>query len=360
MQPEYPPPPAGWSAPPSQPAAGWPPGSPTWSQQGSPGSHAAPGGAGGFDPYGEQAAAPASPQPAWAGPPTGAETPPRQGRPSLIILVAFLTEVVLIAAGANQGVSNELVKRIRDHLDRFVANVGESALTYQWRFSPPASDPAHLWSAQLVLIGTVLAVTALLLLVLVRGGAGFGRVFVGTWLAVIVATQTGAVARGFVVDQRFYTQTGSDLRFAFFGQTAPSGYTFVAGIGLGLFVALAAAITAAITLRPAKPRAESAPAGAGMPSLQDGPPVPDGPPVQDAPAAVAFGTPDGQEQPTTSFTPVPDPGEHGEQTQAMPPAGAGEQTQAMPVTETPATGEQPTTQLPPAEQRRPDGEQPRY
>src|SRR5436309_1511195 len=85
--------------------------------------------------------------------------------------------------------------------------------------------------------GLVLLV-ALLVLLVARAGAGFARVFFGTWAAVVVATGLGAIVRAASADHRLLGGK-SRFQYALFSDIGPSQYVFVAGLGLGLLVALA-------------------------------------------------------------------------------------------------------------------------
>jgi hypothetical protein len=240
------------SSPPAgsaQPAAGWPPGS------------------GGYgDAYAGQAGA--QPQ----GPVV------KRGRPGLIVLVSVLTEIVLIAGLANQWVTDYVVRHTTANSDRFVIRLLFAGFTYQWRFSPRGgNDPLRLLPAQLALIGVVLVATGLLVLAIARGTVSFGRVFFGTWMSVIVATQLGAIVRGYVVERRFFAAPGDRSTFAFFGSLGPSGSTFLAGAGLGLLVGLVTALVAVLSRRPIgvlvadRPRSEPAPQRAFQPAAFAGP-----------------------------------------------------------------------------------------
>jgi len=166
------------------------------------------------------------------------------------VLVAVLAELVLIAAGNNQWVTRYVFDHVGGTQNSLQLRLADAATTYSWRVSKPGQDAGHNWLGQWVLIGTVLLITALLVFAVARGVVSFGRVFFGTWTAVIVATEVGAIVRGLVLDDRVYGFTNR-ASFAFFGQASPSGYNFLGGVGLGLLVGLVAAVAAVATRRTA-------------------------------------------------------------------------------------------------------------
>lgn len=201
-----------------QPAAGWPPAGTGYGQRG-------------------------------MSPPQGRVV--KRARAGLIVLVSMISALVFIGAGANQSVTDYVLRHTIDTSDKFLVRLLYSGLTYQWRFSAKGGDDRdHVLRGQFVLIAVVVVVTGLLVLAVCRGVVTFGRVFFGTWLAVIVATQLGAVARGFVVNRQFFGGAGTSRAvFALFGQLSPTGSTFWGGVGLGLLVALVTALAAVISRR---------------------------------------------------------------------------------------------------------------
>ena len=212
------------------------------------------------------------------------------------MLVAVLAELVLIAAGNNQWVTRYVFDHVGGTQNSLQLRLADAATTYSWRVSKPGQDAGHNWLGQWVLIGTVLLVTALLVFAVARGVVSFGRVFFGTWTAVIVATEVGAIVRGLVLDDRVYGFTNR-ASFAFFGQASPSGYNFLGGVGLGLLVGLVAAVAAVATRRTAGVMiAPPAPAPA---------PVPE--PIEGAPPRQQMGAPPwfGQRQATAA--PITEP-----------------------------------------------------
>jgi hypothetical protein len=260
----------------------------------------------------------------------GAAAPPGQARTGLIVLAAVLTELVLIAALANQWMSDRIAQNIGDaklgHL------VEQSWLTYQWRFSP-RSGFTHAWGGELGLIGVTLVLTGLLVFALVRGAITFWRAFFATWLAVLGATVVGAFVRGLVDTDTVKAIGGTHagrVTQAIFGPVGPHQAVVVAGFLLGLVTGLVAGAVAVGTRHRPRPAAAQ-PGPAYRP-----PEAP--PPFFGDPAAA----PPWQER----FEPRAGP----------PPADAQQTTRLAPPGEQPqlgAPGEHPTTQFP----RPPDDEQ---
>jgi hypothetical protein len=192
---------------------------------------------------------------------------PAKARTGLIVLAAIVTEVVLIAAGANQWVSDRLA---RAHLtsDPVLSGTRYSVLTYSWRFTPLKRDPEHFYAGSWTLVGTTIVLSALLIAAVVRGPVTFDRAFFGAWMAVPVATMLGGYARAFVLDvpaQNAETRVSRAL----FGALAPGSTVFIAGLALGLVVAIVVAIVAMTTRR--RPMAPAA-GPAGYPEAGEGGP----------------------------------------------------------------------------------------
>ena len=197
--------------------------------------------------------------------------PAPRTRTGLVVLIAVITEIVLIGGGANQWVT----KRIVEHASGTDRRLIDSAwLTYTWRFSSQHGEDA-VWGSQLLLILTVLVVSALLVWVLVRGPVSFWRAFFGTWLAVIVASLLGGLVRGLVYPHTEDLLPGTNrvLRAVFSG-AGPSNFVVAGSFALGLVVALITALIAATT-----GRREPVPAPETPAEFADyGPPPPTEPP----------------------------------------------------------------------------------
>src|SRR4051794_23564836 len=109
------------------------------------------------------------------------------GRTWLIVLSAVLVELVVIATMCNQALTDDVLKFGARHQDEFIGQAARASQVYAWRFTS-VNGKDDLWAGQLVMIATLCVLTALLVLVVSRGAVGFGRVFLGTWTAVVAAT----------------------------------------------------------------------------------------------------------------------------------------------------------------------------
>ena len=181
----------------------------------------------------------------------------------MIVLIAFVVELVAIGALANQIVTKHLLNFAANHHDRFVGHLVAAFTTYQWRFTAQPGDRANEPLAHACLDLTVLALTALLVLAVCRGPVTFGRAFFGTWMAVIVSTLVGQVIFD-LVSPPPYPHGFSHLAGALF--TGPNASGFVAGLMLGFVTAVFAAIFAVATRRIVRP---AAPAYAEEPRRDD-------------------------------------------------------------------------------------------
>ena len=216
--PEYQPP----GPPAQQPVAGWPPAPGRWGS---------------------------TQQPPAAGATTSSPALDRRtARPGLVLMVAVLVEIIVIAAADNQWVAQHVSDAALNHPGSLGSDFAFALLTFQWRFSPAVGDRLHSLYGQWALLGVLLVVTAFLVLLVARGRAGFARVFFGTWTAVVAATGLGAIVRAAIADGRLL-QGKSRFQYALFSDIGPSQYVFVAGLGLGLVVALAAGLTAVAARR---------------------------------------------------------------------------------------------------------------
>lgn len=179
-------------------------------------------------------------------------------RTGYVVLTAVLTELVLIAAFANQWVSDAIVRNVRGDVAGHQL-LAESWLTYTWRVSPHG-HARDAWGSQLVLIAVTVVVTGLLVFAIGRGAVTFGRAFLGTWAAVIAATLVGALARG-LVDPGDRMPHALRLTSAVFGDNGPDQFAAVGGFGLGFVTALLTGLIAVATRRlPAGARRPEEPA----------------------------------------------------------------------------------------------------
>jgi hypothetical protein len=189
-----------------------------------------------------------------------------RARTGLIVLAALLTELIVIAAADNQWVSNKILRNELRTNSVTLHSLASSWLTYTWRLSPrDGANANQVWASQIALVVVVLLLTGLLVAAVVRGPITFGRAFFGTWMAVIVATLVGAFVRGLIEPFGKLQLTNSNrVTRAAFGSFGVNQAAVAAGFGLGLLVALVAAIVAVVSRRastqPADPAAEQAPA----------------------------------------------------------------------------------------------------
>jgi hypothetical protein len=121
----------------------------------------------------------------------------------LIALFATLTELIIIAAGGNQAVT----KLIIDHpatspLDR---ELEQSLLSFGWRFAPQ-TGASQIWFGELGRNLTVLVLTFVLVLIILRGPATFS----GPFFATICAVTTAAVIGPMVESVVNYSEIGQD------------------------------------------------------------------------------------------------------------------------------------------------------
>ena len=211
-------------------------------------------------------------QPVLAPPPR----PDRRARTVLIAAAASVSALIVIVAANNQSVTDWVVRKATPHPNSFLANVGLASQAFRWRLSSNISDSlAADFTRDLVLV----VLTGLLVAAVVRGAVTFGRAFWGTWMAVIVAAQVGAVASAFVVPAvKLPAGHSATQRLFVPNPYAPGPYVFIGAVGLGLVVAVITAVVAVTTRKPAPPAAGLA----APPALAGGWPEPI--PVQPPPA----------------------------------------------------------------------------
>jgi hypothetical protein len=192
--------------------------------------------------------------PSWSSP--GYPPPPpaatiTTARPWLIAISAFLTLLVLIAAFGNQWVTDAINRHT--NTQRFGDNLVNSVRTYQWRFNPPkGGDFGRFWVGSLVLVGTALILTLLLVAIVSRGRGGFWQSFFGAWLSVVFATLVAAYVRDAVIDTNqlgLPPPLNSKPNAIFFSPASPGPYAIAAGVGFGFVVGPIAGLTAVLTRR---------------------------------------------------------------------------------------------------------------
>src|SRR5690349_17203302 len=111
-----------------------------------------------YGPEGQSDVAP----PSGRAPSEPAVVAPAKARTGLIVLVAILTEIVLIAAGANEWLSRRLA-RADLTANPVESGIRYSVLTYSWRFTPLSNDPERLYAGSWTLVGTTIVGSALLI-----------------------------------------------------------------------------------------------------------------------------------------------------------------------------------------------------
>jgi hypothetical protein len=173
-----------------------------------------------------------------------------RSRTWVIVLVAVLTELVVIAASNNQGVTDWVRRRLAHHQNDFSTQLALASQSYQWRFS---GLDARGYAAQYTHIGVTVLLTALLILAVCRGPVRFGRAFFGTWTAVVFASLVGSIASAAVLsgDSRYTAGSGSKATFVLLSVYSSNAYQVLAAFGLGLLTAVAASVAAATTRRSA-------------------------------------------------------------------------------------------------------------
>ena len=193
----------------------------------------------------------------WNYPPSPSRTAEPRARAWMTALTAVLVEIVVIAAISNQGLSDNMRRFVAKHETDLVGQLARTTQVYAWRLSSSDGGPKHFVLSQYALLATLFVLTAALVYALARGAVTFGRVFLGVWLSVIVATQVGSIVQNCVAD----VHPDAVNRFTYALFAGPSGYHFVAGLALGLLAALIAALVAVAT-RPAGVAGPSEPTGA--------------------------------------------------------------------------------------------------
>lgn len=210
------------------------------------------------------------PPPSWQAPaggyPTPAATPLppapmiRRARTGQVMVVAFLAELVITALAGNTAVANHLKNYVQAHTSSFSGRFGYSVLGLSWRFGPLKNDTQHIWLSQIISLLTLFVVTALIVLITVRGPVRFGRTFVSLWTGIVVATAIAGVVRRLVVDG--FGQRGVG-RFTDAVFSPLSSFDVVLGVALGFIVAVITAGVATATQR--VPGEAINPAAAGGP-----------------------------------------------------------------------------------------------
>ena len=242
-----------------------------------------------------------------------------RGRPGLVALTVALVELAVIAAAGNQAVTKHAVRYAADH-PGFLGHVVASSLQFAWRVTPQAGAQRR-YTGELVTIGVLVVLSALLAAVVVRGAVTFWRAFFGIWTAAVAASCVARAAGAFgTAPAPSGTDAATNAVF-----DAVTAETVFAGAVLGLLAGLIAAFVARATRRtldrPAVAPTQPEPAY-----------VPENPPpfygnAPTHPSAPAH--PSGHDAADDRTTQLPrvDPGGQ----QWPTPASDGETTRAMPV-----------------------------
>ncbi|MBE7189203.1 hypothetical protein [Jatrophihabitans endophyticus] len=186
--------------------------------------------------------------------------PVKRARLGVVVLTVLVTELVLIAAGANQGVAKHYESYAKDHPSSLLGHVVRSLLVFRWQVS--ASGHTDLWHTELITVGLVLLLGIVLVPMVVHGPVSWLRAFLASWFTVTVSVVVAAVAALVLADleeSRDLTQyvvpgtpatglsVGNKISNAVFGPLL--SYAFVAGLALGLVVALITSVLVASTRR---------------------------------------------------------------------------------------------------------------
>lgn len=174
-----------------------------------------------------------------------------RARTGLVILSAFLTELIVVAATGNQGVTDAVNRHLGDHSRSFAdyaAGAWRSLSTYHWRFTPASGQSTGDWAADFAAIGVLFVLTVLLLIPIVRGAAGFWRVFFGAWVTVAAITPIAIMVRNAIVIPSRPGPGESKFGQAVYGYP-DFGTVIVGGIVLGLLTGLVGAVVARTTRR---------------------------------------------------------------------------------------------------------------
>lgn len=185
-----------------------------------------------------------------------------------LVLAAAVIELLVIAAGCNQWVTDKAFGYSGDFPQNgFAKQFVYSTQTFAWRVPKATHQSTSQWIASFASIATLLVVTGLLVAFLVRRGS-FWRAALTSLLITVFATQAAVVVAGLIYDgphylgfSGFYTplsdngylgqgQSGVSITFSGGGRAtralfdSPSGYRFVAGLLLGVLVGVVVGLIA--------------------------------------------------------------------------------------------------------------------
>lgn len=289
---------------------------------------------------------------------TQSDEPIRRSRPRTVyagrtwaaVLTAFISELVIIGATNNQGMTDMVARKVGAG-ESFADHLARASQTFHWRFNYHHIAP---YSAvgDFIRIGALLVLTMLLMIPVLRGSITFFRAFFGTWIVVVVATVLAQFAGAAPKPNFADPNVEHPATRLFDSYLAPSANGVAAGVGLGLVVGLIAALVAVLSRRTLGTVRPAAPAEADnddvLPYTPPPPPPPWNPPAADEPPpwtpAPSYQQPawsqenaetietsrvDPPEQATTTIEPVDLPAPPA---QPEPPAQSDAPTQAEPPT----------------------------
>jgi hypothetical protein len=243
--------------------------------------------------------------------------PAGTARTGVLVFAAVVTQIVIIGAACNQWVTerigNQILRSALNNGSPTVRDFKQSLIAFNWRYAPRSFDHQHIWLGQILMILTLLVVSAAVISLVTRGPITFGRAFVGSWAAVVFATVLASYVRGLVNEGN--TSSSPRITKALFEQAGQNTPTIFAGVVLGLATGLIVGAVAVQTRRPATPE-RAAEAGEEPYSAPEQPPaffgttpLPPwqdqhyGPPARHAAPPPATAQPD---QPSTAFPRPPD------------------------------------------------------
>jgi hypothetical protein len=209
----------------------------------------------------------------------------------LLALTALITELAVIGGTNNQGVTDWVNRNLGSLTPNgsLADNLAISSQTFRWRFMY-AHDAVDTVASDYVRNGIVLALSALLIAVLVRGSITFGRAFFATWASVVVAAVV-AVPVAAVLRHEPVGPHHNAVGRIFNSGLGLSSFDVVGALALGFVVALVVALLAVGTRRTV---------GTVLPLGAEAPVAPPAPYVE--PAAPPPWNP---EQPTAAWAPPP-------------------------------------------------------
>ena len=175
------------------------------------------------------------------------------------VVATVLTELILIVAGCNQWVTTKVTHYFERGPTGTLQRIAASSETFSWRVSKASGQDTSEWLASFVRSAVVLLLSALLVGFIARRGS-FWRAAVATLVAVVFATEVGAVVDVLIAPGKLAASAGLSGGFggtstvssgipirrsdAVFGFAGPTGFRFVGGVILGVIVAIVVGLVA--------------------------------------------------------------------------------------------------------------------